>query len=201
MFSKAVRIFWVFAFFTLISAAVTAQIFAQGANKPMLKVITPAETQAVYGNKIPILFSTENFELVDFQANKVNALGQGHIHLWLDDKNPTAESAVKTFNDQFTFNDVAYGEHELRAELVNNNHTSLTPPVVSTVKFKSSQLSSPLPAAATSGFDKNTALVILIVVALVIAAAWWYTKEEEEEESIEKVTKKTKKIAKRKKRS
>lgn len=169
-------------------AASTSLIAATGVlaqtPTPKLKVITPSEGQTIYGNKIPVLVSVENFEIVDYQLSPSPAPGQGHIHLWLDDNNPTPQSAVKATSDDYTFPDVTPGEHSLRAELVTNNHQSLKPPQVVTAKFKSEAIGTPTPVA-TSGFDKNTALIILIVVALVIVAAWWYTKEEDEEEMTE----------------
>lgn len=148
-------------------------------NTPSLKVVTPSEGQTVYSQRIPVLLATENFQLVDYQQYKTTARGQGHIHLWLDESSPTADSAKQISTESFTYSDVPYGEHTLRAELVSSNHTSLNPPVTTTVKFKSAPITTPSPAPV-SGFDKNTALVILVVVALVIVAAWWYTKEEEE---------------------
>lgn len=153
---------------------------------PQLTVVTPSQDQTIYGDRIPILLSVENFQIVDYQTNPKPISGQGHIHLWLDEQNPTRESAVKLTTDSFTYTDVNSGAHSLRAELVANNHTSLAPPVVVTVNFRSTPITPPVPAAA-SGFDKNTALVILVVVALVIVAAWWYTKEEEETPSKLKV--------------
>lgn len=155
---------------------------------PTLSIVTPSQDQTIYGDRIPILLSVENFQIVDYQANPKPILGQGHVHLWLDEQNPTRESAVKLTTDSFTYTDVNFGQHTLRAELVANNHTSLASPVVVTINFASIPLTSPSPAAV-SGFDKNTALVILVVVALVIVAAWWYTKEEEEP----KITTSTKK--------
>jgi hypothetical protein len=162
----------------VITLASTTGVIAQNAT-PNLKVVTPSEGQTIYGNRIPILVAVENLQIVDFAQNTAPRSGQGHVHLWLDDPNPTRESAVKLTKDNFTYTDVAYGEHTLRTEIVNNNHTSLTPPVVTTVKFKSAPVATPSPVQV-SGFDKNTALVILVVVALVILAAWWYTKEEGE---------------------
>lgn len=163
-----------------ISLFYATAIFAQDtATRPTLAVITPSEGQTIYGNKVPILLSVENFEIVDYGQNPTNVAGDGHVHLWLDDQNPTRDSAAKVTDDNFTYSDVAFGSHTLKAELVNNNHTSLIPPVVTTINFKTAPTVTPSPAA-TSGFDKNTALVILVVVALVIVAAWWYTKEEEE---------------------
>ncbi|OGD90859.1 hypothetical protein A3D81_01840 [Candidatus Curtissbacteria bacterium RIFCSPHIGHO2_02_FULL_40_17] len=157
-------------------------------NAPSLKIVTPGEAQTIYGDKVPILLAVENFQIVDYQTKKVPALGEGHVHLWLDDKNSTKESAVKVTGDEFTFSDVPAGDHSLRAELVNNDHSSQIPPQVVTVNFKSAPVTTPSPAAA-SGFDRNTAVVIFVVVALVIAAAWWYTKEEDEEETPKSETK------------
>ena len=177
----------------------TAIVLAQTNNTPLLKVVTPSEDQTIYTDSVPILFSVENFNLVDYQSNPAPMAGQGHLLLWLDDPSPTLESATILSQDHFTYSDVAYGQHTLKAELVTNNNLSLTPPVVVTVKFKNAPASTPSPAAA-SGFDKNTALVILVVVALVIVAAWWYTKEEdiEVEEKAKTKTKKTTKVRRKK---
>ena len=163
-----------------IAVLFTSSAFAQtSGTTPTLKAITPSEGMPIYGNKVPILFAVENFQLTDYQKTPTPVRGQGHIHVWLDDTSPTMESAKKVITDSTSYSDLPYGNHTLKAELVGNNHASLTPPVVVTVKFKSTPPASPSPAV-TSGFDKNTALVILVVVALVIVAAWWYTKEEDE---------------------
>lgn len=179
-------------FTTAISTAIAAfllvavsTVSAQAPQAPKLDVLTPQESQTIYGDKVPILFDVQGFTLTEIQAKPIPVAGQGHIHLWLDDQNPTAESAAKVAKDEFTFSDVAYGEHTLKAELVSNNHKSLTPPQVLTVKFKNEAITNPSPVNG-SAFDKNTALVILIVVALVIVAAWWYTKEEDNEMEEEK---------------
>ena len=185
-----------FLFVLLVQKVVHAQV----KNQPSLTIITPSQDQTIYGNKIPILLSTENFELTDYQTNKLPVIGKGHIHLWLDDASFSMESAVKLIEDNFIYSDVPFEDHILRAELVNNDHSSLNPPIAVTVNFKSSEVSTPSPAAVTSGFDKNTAVVIFVVVALVIIAAWWYTKEEDEEEREGTKVSKGKKKTNRKKK-
>lgn len=180
-----------------LALSISTTTAAQGSG-PKLTLITPSEGQTIYGNKVPILLSVENFEIVDYQQNPTNVTGLGHVHLWLDDATPTRDSAAKVIDDNFTYSDVAFGSHTLRAELVNNNHASQVPPVVTTINFKTSPAVSPSPAA-TSGFDKNTALVILVVVALVIVAAWWYTKEEEEVPTPRKTVKKSTRSKRRRK--
>ena len=181
---------------SVLSLIFTSTILAKGNTTPTLIIVTPQEGQTIYGDRIPVLFSVENFEIADFQQYSTPKSGQGHIHLWLDDSNPTPQSATKIIKDTHTMSSVAYGQHTLKTELVANNHSSLNPPVTTTIKFKNAPAAAPSPAAA-SGFDKKTALVILVVVVLVIVAAWWYTKEEDEEP--EKPTRKStnKKSAKR----
>lgn len=193
----------IFALFLLLTAATTKPASAQTA--PSLEIAAPTANQTMYGAKVPILFTVTNFVLTeDAQGAKPQA-GQGHILLWLDDQNPTTESATKVTTDTFTYSDVAYGNHTLVAELVTPDNKSLTPPQKVTVNFISAALPSTEEPKITSSFDKNTALVILVVVALVIIAAWWYTKDEDDETPVKKEikstttkpkTKKTKKVKK-----
>lgn len=176
------KLFQKFALSIISILLVALPAVAQTTKTPTLQVVTPAEGQTIYGNKVSVLFSVENLEIVDYQQNPNPKSGQGHIHLWIDDETPTAQSATKITSDTFTVSDLDFGQHSLRTELVGNNHQSLKPAQVVTLKFNNEPISSPTPVA-TSGFDKNTALVILVVVALVIIAAWWYTKEEDEQEA------------------
>src|SRR3990170_510860 len=169
--------------FLLLALTFIPSLSAQAKGIPTLDVLTPSEGQTIYGDKVPVLLDAQNFEIVDFANNTKAVAGQGHVHLWLDDEQMTAQSAAKAIEDTFTFSDAPAGDHKLRVELVNNDHTSLKPPVVVEVtSFKTAPVASAVPPEAESGFDKKTALVIFVVVALVIIAAWWYTKDEDEEE-------------------
>jgi hypothetical protein len=169
---------------------------AQGA--PKIQLVTPSVGQILYGNRIPVLFAIENFILKDASPKTSPQPNQGHILMWLDDQNPTADSATKITQEFFTYSDIAYGEHQLKAELTTSDNKSLNPPQAINITFKNVALSSPIPAA-TSGFDKKTTLIILIIVALVIVAAWWYTKEEDGETPAKSQTKKETKTAIKKK--
>jgi len=192
-FALILGTFLLLALTTIISAA-SAQI----GSMPTLDVLTPSERQTIYGDKVPVLLDAQNFEIVDFANNTKAVSGQGHVHLWLDDEQMTAQSAAKAIEDTFTFSDVPAGDHKLRVELVANDHSSLKPPVAKEISFKTAPVSSAVPSEATSGFDKKTALVIFIVVALVIIAAWWYTKDEDEEETKSQSEKSKSKVTKKK---
>src|SRR3989344_2709958 len=166
----------------LLTITIVTPVTAQTGVLPALNVLTPSDGQTIYGDKVPVLLDAENFEIVDFVNNTKAVSGQGHVHLWLDDEQMTAQSAAKAIEDTFTFSDVPAGDHKLRVELVANDHSSLKPAVVSEISFKTAAVASQVPAEATSGFDKKTAMVIFVVGALVIIATWWYTKDEDEEE-------------------
>jgi len=146
---------------------------------PKVTIITPQAGQTIYGDKVPVLFSVNGLALTDFNTNSYTAPGQGHIHVWLDDQNATSESAKMVIADNTIYSDVPAGDHTIKAELVNNDHSPLTPQATVSVSFKTAPIGSPAPAP-TPTFDRNTAFIILVVVALVILAAWWYTKDEED---------------------
>lgn len=176
---RGVFISFLFTLFLSAGLVFAQETGSQPSGAPTLRILTPGEGQTLYGSKIPVLFAVDNFKLSDFQ-NKPQIAGQGHIHVWLDEQNPSKDNAKEVIEDSSTYDDVPYGDHKLTAELVNNDHSSLKPPVSLTVSFKTAQVASSSTPAATSGLDKNTALIILVVVALVIAAAWWYTKDEDD---------------------
>lgn len=163
----------------VIALSLTTSVLAQ-AQTPKFQIITPTDDQTIYGNKIPILFSVENFTIIDEQNTKAKA-GQGHILLWLDDESKSIDTVTKVTSDAFTFSDVTFGDHTLYAQLVTSDNKPLNPSLDTTVKFKTAELPSSTPPTATT-FDKQTSLVILVIVALVIIAAWWYTREDDLEE-------------------
>lgn len=167
--------------------------------EPKITVITPQAGQTIYGDKVPVLFAVNGLALTDYNTNPYLTPGQGHIHVWLDDPTAANDSAKLVITDNTVYSDVPAGDHTLKAELVNNDHSSLTPPAVVTVSFKTAPVGSPAPAP-TPTFDRNTAFIILVVVALVILAAWWYTKDEEDQKPVkeERATASKKKTTRKK---
>lgn len=185
-----------FALTLVFYAVLTGTIKAQQTT-PIFQVLTPKEGQTLYGNKLPILFNVESFQLAEKEQTQI-VPGEGHILLWLDETAPTVENATKVSENSFIYSDVTYGHHTLKAELVTSDNKSLTPPLQVSVSFTTEILPSEEETAISSGFDKTTAIVILAVVALVILAAWWYTKDEDDEMGEESETSKPKKQASRK---
>jgi len=85
--------------------------------------------------------AVSNFNLVD-KLGQPNVAGEGHIHYFMDVTAPTTPGQpavttpgtyVATTATSYTWKNVGGGPHTFAAELVNNNHTPLVPPVVATV--------------------------------------------------------------------
>ena len=112
------------------------------AQSPELEVSTPADGSTVDGTSVTVTFSTSGITLVESpvpleQAGlqpEANRAGEGHVHFMLD-LNPVV---VWSTADPYTFTNVPPGEHQLMVELVNNDHSSLNPPVVRQIRFRTS---------------------------------------------------------------
>jgi plastocyanin len=83
----------------------------------------------------------KNFNVVD-KLGKPSVAGEGHIHYFMDAKAATTPGKpaitkpgtyAPTINISHTWTNVTIGKHNFSVELVNNDHTPLTPPVVAEV--------------------------------------------------------------------
>ena len=128
-------------FYRALPIALIATLFtagtalAQAGDDSRLQVITPSENQTIYGSRVPILFSVQSFTLVENQTTNRPQTNQGHILLWLDDKDTTPNTATIVAADSFTYSDVSYGDHTLIAELVTTDNKTPNPPPKHTTKF------------------------------------------------------------------
>lgn len=111
---------------------------------------TPAPSitiTAPTGNIIPqigdvtVSVQVSNFNLID-KLGQANVPGEGHIHYFVDVDAPTAPDKpavtdagtyAATSATFYTWHNIGGGPHKFSVELVNNNHTPLTPPVVAMV--------------------------------------------------------------------
>lgn len=70
--------------------------------------------------------------------------------------------------DPYTFTNLPPGDHQLMVELVNNDHSSLTPPVVAMVRFR---VNTVIPVTgAVSGVGSPIARSPVLYAALLIVA-------------------------------
>lgn len=131
-----IKIFIIIFLLPVFSLSVSAQTPTIDKDFPRLTIVNPEDGSQILGSKVTVSFVVNNFIFVDFAKITKKTAGQGHMHLWLDEKNPTPENAQKiTKATSITLEDVPPGSHKLVFELVNNDHTSFKPPVTQTVNL------------------------------------------------------------------
>jgi hypothetical protein len=143
-------------------------VSVKAAELPGLSITSPVADQKIVGSTIPVTLSVTNFSLVDFRLHPKLVRGEGHVHLWLDQATNDPMSAIKIFNDNYTFENVKPGIHTLVAELVNNNHSQLVPPVRTTVTFTTTD------TAPTSGIMSVSPLLISISAFLFLLLVLYF---------------------------
>lgn len=130
---KKLLIFLVFWFF------LSNLAFAQtptNEDEPVLAVSSPQENEQIFGSKIQVSFIVRNFIFTNPAVRTKNQKGEGHLNVWLDEENPTGENAQEiTRAAEFSLEGVKEGRHQLILELVNNDGTSLKPPVRKIINF------------------------------------------------------------------
>jgi plastocyanin len=113
------------------------------AQSPTLQIVEPGSGNRFSIGNLSITVKVDNFTLVN-QLGKANVAGQGHIHYFMDVDAPTtpgkpavtaAGTFVPTTDTSYTWTNVGGGSHKFSVELVNNDHTPLSPPVVQNISI------------------------------------------------------------------
>jgi hypothetical protein len=137
----------------------------------------------VAGPDVTVAFEVTDFRLVPSgvplaemgRHPEANRPGEGHLHFMLD----LQPLVVHERAEPYTFRDVAAGEHRLVVELVNNDHSSLDPPLVRQVRFRvepaASDASQPerLPNAGAAALASGLMLQALGIGALALIVGGW----------------------------
>ena len=110
---------------------------------PHVVITQPRDGITVPAGNIMVSVQISNFNLANKQLGQANVSHEGHIHYFLDVAPPPAQGQpaippsgsvwAATANTTYTFTNVTSGTHTISVELVNNDHTPLDPPVVSSV--------------------------------------------------------------------
>lgn len=130
-----------------------------------VSISSPTSNQIVVGTIVESKFIVKGLKLVDPKTNTRNAYSQGHLHLWLDQANPSKTSAIKIASTSYSFQNVGYGDHKLLVELVNNDHSSFNPKVTALVAFQTA----PSPTEKS-----NQVLIISTAAFLFICIALYF---------------------------
>lgn len=116
----------------------------QSAAGPSVEITSPAEGASVPAGGVAVSARVSGFSVVD-KLNQAAVAGEGHVHFFIDvaqaslptEAGKPAVSAQGTYHatatTSYTWPDVKAGSHVLCVILVNNDHTSLTPPATDCV--------------------------------------------------------------------
>ncbi len=107
----------------------------------MLSIISPTNEASVPEGNITVTTQVNNFNVVDKQS-QASVSGEGHLHFYLDVDAPTTPGQPATLasgvwahvaSTSYTFSGVTPGTHTISVQLVNNDHTPLSPAVVAKI--------------------------------------------------------------------
>ncbi|MBI4284088.1 MAG: DUF4399 domain-containing protein [Chloroflexi bacterium] len=140
-------------------AATTTPPAATAPAAPSIKISSPASGATITGNSVQVMVAVSNFEIVP-PGGAVTA-GKGHVHYYLDVTIPTAsgERAVTaagtykaTTETSLTWDNLTPGTHTLGVQLVNSDHTPLSPAVTAEITITvSASASTPPPSGGVGG--------------------------------------------------
>ncbi len=109
---------------------------------PSIKITKPDITKPVNEGAIEVYVDVGEFLLVN-KMGQPKVAGEGHIHYYLDVTPPTAPGKpsvtakgtfVPSVEKEYAWKNVKPGKHTFYAQLVNNDHTPLEPPVVASLE-------------------------------------------------------------------
>lgn len=126
---------------TIVFAGACQQEAPPAATPPDVSITSPSDGSTVTPGDVTVTIQVENFDLVD-KLGEEPVQGEGHVHFYKDVAPPTSPDepavteegtyAVST-ETSHTWTDVEPGSHTFAVQLVNNDHTPLTPPVTEQV--------------------------------------------------------------------
>src|SRR3989344_7297608 len=137
---------------------------------PSLTITQPAPNQKIESDQVTISWSSTGISLTDYAKTPKNKSGQGHLHLWLDESNPTPANAIKvTTGTSYTFQAVKSGKHTLTVSVQNNDHSPLPSPVSRSVEFETIA-----PVYVDPDLPQNDFTLFLVLVSIVLIGGLWY---------------------------
>lgn len=95
---------------------------------PTIQLVSPVEGDTVASGDLKVVVETTNLKYT--MPSNTNVPGEGHVHFTLDD-----EPFQMSTTPDYTFKDVAPGEHRLVVEVVQNNTESFDPPIEQEITF------------------------------------------------------------------
>ena len=140
------------------------------ASPPMLIILSPANNSAV-GNGSPLLISfiVFNFNFTQPGTNgQTNAPNEGHVHVLIDGAYSQLVANVETVR----VTGLSGGSHTIALQLVNNDHTPISPVVSASITVTASSSTGTVSAAGlTTGELGAVGLGALNFILLIVVLA------------------------------
>ena len=140
-----------------VKASATLQVTSAPQGPPALAILSPAgvlNNATTVGPSFVVAFLVKNFVFTD-PAGQPKAMNTGHIHVFLDGTYyslwPSAGS--------IPFNELKAGSHTIKLQLVNNDHSALSPDASQTITVTVTGAAPAPPSAAIPGFPIEAVLV------------------------------------------
>lgn len=136
---------WMGILLLLISLLIVIPAYA-AVGSPQLSIIEPKNGSTISAGDVKISVEVKNFTLVS-KLGKPSVEGEGHIHYFMDAKAPIAQGKpaitipgtyVPTINTSYIWKNVTPGMHNFSVELVNNDHTPLSIPIMDEIEVMTS---------------------------------------------------------------
>lgn len=111
---------------------------------PMIMITSPMDGATVLAGNVTVTATVSNFNVVDKQG-QTRVPGEGHVHFYMDVSPipsdpakpaipPDASAAwAHVSGTTYTFTNVTTGPHTFAVQLVNNDHTPISPIVTDSV--------------------------------------------------------------------
>ena len=128
---------------------------------PTITITSPTGNIVPQIGDVTVSVQVSNFNIVDKQG-QANVSYEGHLHYFLDVEAPTTAGQpaipasgiwAHVATTTYTFDNVTAGTHSISVELVNNDHTPLTPPVVAKVTFTAQAATTTPPPVQSATID------------------------------------------------
>ena len=138
--------------------------FTPASAAPTLQVLAPAEGAVLDTSNVTVEFTTSELAIVkssvplaDYgKRPDANTPSEGHLHLTLD----LWPLVVWESANPYTFMNVPPGEHQLKVELVNNDHSARQAGVSQVIRFRTTAAAAvPARMPATGGTEQLPALL------------------------------------------
>jgi hypothetical protein len=139
---------------------------------PELAIISPSSGAVIQGTAVKVDFKASGLKILAStvalaeygKRPDANKTDEGHLHITLD----LWPLVVWEKPEAYTFTNVPPGEHQLKVELVNNDHSAREPAITQVVRFRTESVA-PVPATMPRTGAPETSAGAVVSVLLFAA--------------------------------